>query len=47
MAAYKVPRQVRFFDNLPRSSSGKVEWMKLQKSIAEELSERCLDRQGR
>ena len=30
MAAYKVPRQVRFVDALPKSGSGKVMWRLLQ-----------------
>ena len=30
MAAYKVPRAVRFADALPRSASGKVLWRVLQ-----------------
>lgn len=30
MAAYKVPRRVTFLEALPRSSSGKVQWRRLQ-----------------
>ena len=30
MAAYKVPRQVEFVDQLPKSGSGKVMWRLLQ-----------------
>ena len=30
MAAYKVPRKVEFLDALPRTSSGKLYWRKLQ-----------------
>jgi fatty-acyl-CoA synthase len=30
MAAYKVPRMVRFVDRLPKSGSGKVMWRLLQ-----------------
>jgi fatty-acyl-CoA synthase len=30
MAAYKVPRLVEFVDVLPRSSTGKVDWRRLQ-----------------
>jgi fatty-acyl-CoA synthase len=30
MAAYKVPRRVRFVDALPKSGSGKVMWRILQ-----------------
>jgi fatty-acyl-CoA synthase len=34
MAAYKSPRSVEFFDALPRSSSGKVQWRALQEREA-------------
>ena len=30
MAAYKVPRQVEFLDQLPKTASGKVQWRVLQ-----------------
>lgn len=30
MASYKVPRLIEFVDCLPRSSSGKIDWRKLQ-----------------
>ena len=30
MAAYKVPRKVEFVEALPRTSSGKLFWRKLQ-----------------
>ncbi len=30
MAAYKVPRQVRFVDSLPKSATGKIMWRQLQ-----------------
>jgi len=34
MAAYKVPRQVQFVDDLPRSGTGKVMWRTLQEKEA-------------
>jgi fatty-acyl-CoA synthase len=34
MAAYKVPRQVEFLDQLPKTASGKVQWRLLQASSA-------------
>ena len=34
MAAYKVPRQIEFVDDLPRSGTGKVMWRTLQEKEA-------------
>lgn len=34
MAAYKVPRRVVFVEDLPRSASGKVQWLDLQHRAA-------------
>ncbi|MBD3679136.1 MAG: AMP-binding protein [Rhodobacteraceae bacterium] len=36
MAAYKCPRKVEFLDSLPRSSSGKVQWLELQRRAEQE-----------
>ena len=30
MAVYKAPRSVEFFDELPKSNTGKIMWRKLQ-----------------
>lgn len=35
MAVYKCPRSVEFFDALPKSGSGKVQWRELQQREAE------------
>jgi fatty-acyl-CoA synthase len=32
MAAYKVPRIVKFVNSLPKSGSGKIMWRELQES---------------
>lgn len=40
MAAYKRPRRVVFLDALPRSGSGKVEWLALQACAAAEADGR-------
>lgn len=37
MAAYKVPRHVVFLPQLPRSGSGKVEWLQLQEKAARDF----------
>ena len=34
MAAYKCPRRIVFLDALPRSPSGKVQWLQLQEGAA-------------
>ncbi|MXN66353.1 AMP-binding protein [Stappia sp. GBMRC 2046] len=36
MAAYKCPSRVRFVETLPRSPSGKVQWLQLQKQAESE-----------
>ncbi|MEO7070425.1 MAG: AMP-binding protein [Nostocoides sp.] len=38
LAPYKYPRRVRFVDQLPRNSSGKLQHFKLRELAAEELS---------
>ena len=40
MAAYKVPRQVEFVDDLPRSGTGKVMWRTLQEKEASQEASR-------
>ena len=37
MAAYKVPRRVVFLPRLPRSASGKVEWLALQQKAVRDF----------
>ena len=39
MAAYKVPRSIRFMPSLPRSGTGKVAWRELQEAAAEDVDE--------
>jgi acyl-coenzyme A synthetase/AMP-(fatty) acid ligase len=36
MAAYKVPKHVRFFDALPKTVTGKLEKMTLRKILLED-----------
>ncbi|HQQ70369.1 MAG TPA: long-chain-fatty-acid--CoA ligase [Alicycliphilus sp.] len=38
MAAYKVPRQVTFVDQLPKSATGKIQWRQLQDAAQKEPS---------
>ena len=39
MAAYKVPRHVRFLDQLPKSTTGKIAWRALQEAERRALTE--------
>jgi fatty-acyl-CoA synthase len=40
MASYKIPRQLRFVDALPRSPTGKIAWRLLQEREREEAGKR-------
>lgn len=39
MAAYKVPRRVVYVETLPRSGSGKVQWLELQERAARDFGQ--------
>lgn len=41
MAVYKAPRRIAFLDALPRSASGKVQWLELQAQAAREFGRKA------
>jgi fatty-acyl-CoA synthase len=38
MATYKVPRKIVFVDALPKSESGKIQWMELQARAGQDFA---------